>query len=196
VVNVSSQDGGNNSCADSDLGMGAQHFKHRRHLQRERVRTKIVATAISTELCTTGTVVWLAADQPDDAERHANEAIEAWSHKGFHRQHYSHVMARIETELYRGDAEAAWDIVTRNWKAFERTRLLECSSYALRRRMCGGAPRYSTQPADETSGASSRSLAPTPGGLSALGCVCRSPLTCRTRYPMFFDRSTDFRRKH
>jgi hypothetical protein len=31
IVNVSSDDGGNNSCADSDLGMGAQHFKHRRH---------------------------------------------------------------------------------------------------------------------------------------------------------------------
>ena len=69
-------------------------------------------------------LVWLAADQPDDGERQANEAMEGWSHEGFHRQHYSHVLARIQTELYRGDAEAAWHVVAGNWPAFERTLLL------------------------------------------------------------------------
>ena len=61
-----------------------------------------------TELRTRMNIVWLAADQPDDGERHANEAMAGWSHQGFHRQHYSHMLARIQTELYRGDAEAAW----------------------------------------------------------------------------------------
>ena len=69
-------------------------------------------------------IVWLAADQPDDGERHANEAMEAWSQQGFHRQHYSHMLARINTELYRGDAEAAWRVVADNWTTLERTRLL------------------------------------------------------------------------
>ena len=69
-------------------------------------------------------LVWLAADQPDEGERQANEAMEGWSHEGFHRQHYSHVLARIQTELYRGDAEAAWRVVAGNWPTFERTLLL------------------------------------------------------------------------
>ena len=77
-----------------------------------------------TELRTRMNLVWLAADQPDEGERHANEAMEGWSHEGFHRQHYSHVLARIQTELYRGDAEAAWHLVAGNWPAFERTLLL------------------------------------------------------------------------
>ena len=66
-----------------------------------------------TELRTRMNLVWLAADQPDEGERHANEAMAGWSHEGFHRQHYSHVLARIQTELYRGDAEAAWRLVAR-----------------------------------------------------------------------------------
>ena len=77
-----------------------------------------------TELRTRLNVVWLAADQPDEGERQANEAMEGWSHQGFHRQHYSHVLARVQTELYRGDAEAAWRLIAGNWTAFERTLLL------------------------------------------------------------------------
>jgi hypothetical protein len=47
-----------------------------------------------------------------------------WSQQGFHRQHYSHVLARIQTALYRGDAAAAWHLVATHWTAFERTLLL------------------------------------------------------------------------
>lgn len=65
---------------------------------------------LETELRTRMNVVWLAADRPDDGERHASEAMEGWSHRGFHRQHYSQLLARIQTELYRGDAEAAWHL--------------------------------------------------------------------------------------
>ena len=58
-----------------------------------------------TELRTRMNLVWLAADEPDEGERQANEAMDRWSHEGFHRQHYNHVLARIQTELYRGRAE-------------------------------------------------------------------------------------------
>jgi eukaryotic-like serine/threonine-protein kinase len=63
---------------------------------------------IATELCTRSNFIWLAADQPDEGEREARESIARWSHKGFHRQHYSARLARVQTALYRGDAEAAW----------------------------------------------------------------------------------------
>ena len=86
-------------------------------------------------------IVWLAADQPDEGERHANEAMEGWSHEGFHRQHYSHVLARIQTELYRGDAEAAWRLVAGNWPAFERTLLLRVQFLRIEASLSAGARR-------------------------------------------------------
>jgi hypothetical protein len=77
-----------------------------------------------TELRTRMNVIWLAADQPDEGLRQADEAMAGWSHEGFHRQHYSHVLAHTQTELYRGNADAAWDHVARHWAAFERMPLL------------------------------------------------------------------------
>jgi eukaryotic-like serine/threonine-protein kinase len=67
---------------------------------------------IATELCTRGNYAWLAADQPDEGEREAVESINRWSRKGYHRTHYSAMLARIQTALYRGDAEAAWGLLT------------------------------------------------------------------------------------
>ena len=63
---------------------------------------------ITTELCTRSNYVWLAADDPDEGERVTIESIGRWSHTGFHRQHYSAILARIQTALYRGDAALAW----------------------------------------------------------------------------------------
>ena len=77
-----------------------------------------------TELRTRMNLVWLAADEPDEGERHADEAMRRWSHRGFHRQHYNHVLARVQTELYRGRASEAWQAITGSWRDFERTQLL------------------------------------------------------------------------
>jgi hypothetical protein len=63
---------------------------------------------LATELCTRCNYVWLAADDPDQGEREAVGSIERWSQKSFHRQHYSAMLARVQTALYRDDAEAAW----------------------------------------------------------------------------------------
>jgi hypothetical protein len=77
-----------------------------------------------TELRTRMNLVWLVADDPDEGERQANGAMERWSDEGFHRQHYNHTLARIQTELYRGRAEEAWRAITGSWAAMERTGLL------------------------------------------------------------------------
>jgi len=66
---------------------------------------------LTTELCTRSNYVWLAADDPDEGERVAIESIGRWSHTGFHRQHYSAILARIQTALYRGDAALAWRLL-------------------------------------------------------------------------------------
>jgi hypothetical protein len=78
---------------------------------------------IATELCTLSNFVWLAADDPDEGERLTIESIGRWSQHGFHRQHYSARLARVQTALYRGDAEAAWRLFTEQEAALRRSLL-------------------------------------------------------------------------
>ena len=77
-----------------------------------------------TELRTRMTLVWLAADHPAEGEQQADDVMERWSHEGFHRQHYNHVLARVQTELYRGRAQPAWQLIEENWAAIKRSHLL------------------------------------------------------------------------
>jgi tetratricopeptide (TPR) repeat protein len=79
---------------------------------------------VETELCTRMNLVWLAADQPDEGERLAVASISRWSQRGFHRQHYSAALARVQTELYRGAADAAWALCEECRPALGRTLLL------------------------------------------------------------------------
>jgi tetratricopeptide (TPR) repeat protein len=78
---------------------------------------------LATELCTRSNFVWLAADDPDEGERETVESIERWSQKGFHRQHYSALLARVQTALYRGHAEAAWRLFVEQESALRRSML-------------------------------------------------------------------------
>ena len=63
---------------------------------------------IATELCTRCQFAWLVPDDPDEGERQMIEAMSRWSQKGFHRQHYSAMLAHVQMALYRGDGETAW----------------------------------------------------------------------------------------
>jgi hypothetical protein len=78
---------------------------------------------IATELCTRSNYVWLAADDPDEGEREAVQSIERWSQKGFHRQHYSAMLARVQTALYRGSGEAAWRLLDEQQSRLRRSLL-------------------------------------------------------------------------
>ena len=66
---------------------------------------------LATELATRANYVWLASDDPDEGERETVESIAKWSQERFHRQHYSAMLARVQTALYRGDGEAAWRLL-------------------------------------------------------------------------------------
>jgi hypothetical protein len=94
---------------------------------------------IATELSTRSNFVWLAADDPDEGERVTIESIGRWSQKGFHRQHYSARLARVQTALYRGDAETAWRLLTAQEPMLRRSlltrvRVLRVESSYLRAR--------------------------------------------------------------
>ncbi len=78
---------------------------------------------LATELCTRSNFVWLAADTPAEGEREAQEAVARWSQKGFHRQHYSARLARVQTALYRGEADASWRLLTEEESKLRRSML-------------------------------------------------------------------------
>jgi hypothetical protein len=78
---------------------------------------------LATELVTRSNFVWLAADAPAEGEREVREALALWSHKGFHRQHYSARLARVQTALYRGEADAAWRLLTEQESELRRSML-------------------------------------------------------------------------
>ena len=67
----------------------------------------------------------LAADDPATAEREAREAVDSWSHQGFHAQHYYQLFAQAEADLYRGDAPAAAALVAARWPALHKSLLLQ-----------------------------------------------------------------------
>ena len=137
---------------------------------------------IATELCTRSNYFWLAADDPDEGERVTLESIGRWSHKGFHRQHYSAMLARIQTALYRGNADAAWglldelDVILRR-SSLTRIQVMRVESHYLRARSAlAMAARHGA------AAASSRSPVPEPGGSPASGCRGRTrSLCCSTR---------------
>ena len=77
-----------------------------------------------TELRTGHALLWLVRDDAEAAVQQADDAIARWSHEGFHRQHYGHVIAHIQSELYRGRADRAWQQITTQWSRVRRSLLL------------------------------------------------------------------------
>jgi tetratricopeptide (TPR) repeat protein len=57
-------------------------------------------------------LVWLLDDRADLAERHAREALEAWSKSGFHVMHYYGLVALVTVKLYAGDADEAYALAS------------------------------------------------------------------------------------
>jgi hypothetical protein len=78
----------------------------------------------ATDLRTRMNLIWLAADNPDKARAEVIEALKAWSHEGFHLQHYVSLHALAQIELYTGDVEVAWKHVEGQWPALEDSMLL------------------------------------------------------------------------
>src|SRR5262249_50943450 len=62
---------------------------------------------------------WLLQDDPDEALRHATEAIQDWSRAGFHLQHFYDMVARAHISLYCGHAAGAPRYVMDRWASLE-----------------------------------------------------------------------------
>lgn len=66
---------------------------------------------------------WLAAGDPDGAEREVREGLARWSHSGFHAQHYFEMGSHTEILLYRGRGMDAWRWFSSRWPHFRRSLL-------------------------------------------------------------------------
>ena len=103
---------------------------------------------LATELRTRCNFVWLAADDPDGGEREVSDAIARWSQKGFHRQHYSAMLARLQTALYRGNPRAAWDEFTATEPALRRSMLLRVQAIRIETNYMRGRSALAVAAAD------------------------------------------------
>lgn len=63
------------------------------------------------ELNTRMILASLAVGDVDAAEQRAADSFRRWSHRGFQRQHFNYLLARVQAALYRGKAREAWDLL-------------------------------------------------------------------------------------
>jgi serine/threonine protein kinase len=71
-----------------------------------------------------GHLTWLAADDPEGARRDLGEVMGHWSRQGFHVQHLTGLMGRLQIDLYRGAGEAAREHVLGQWPLLRRSLFL------------------------------------------------------------------------
>jgi len=69
-------------------------------------------------------VLLLAADQPEEARRQIREAMARWSQSGFLLQHWRTMCAEVDVELYEGDGPVAYERLSRDARALDKSLLL------------------------------------------------------------------------
>ena len=65
--------------------------------------------------------VWLMRDDPARSRLETDEAIQRWSRRGFHVQHWYNLIAMVQTELYLGQGAAAYDLIRERWPELRRS---------------------------------------------------------------------------
>lgn len=74
---------------------------------------------------------WLVLDDPDAAQRQAQDAIRSWSKAGFQLQSYFDLVARAHIGLYRGEGEATHRLFTEQWSGIESSLALRIQSVRI-----------------------------------------------------------------
>ncbi|WP_437874844.1 ATP-binding protein [Sorangium sp. So ce513] len=60
-------------------------------------------------------LLWLCSDQPNEARRRAEKAIDGWRQDDFQFPHYLHLIASTQIDIYQGNGPAAWRRILRLW---------------------------------------------------------------------------------
>jgi eukaryotic-like serine/threonine-protein kinase len=74
-------------------------------------------------------LAWAVADRTAHGRIEVEHAIEAWTPRGFHLQHYYALMALVNFDLYEG--QDPWPRVEQTWPALSRSHLMVCQSVAI-----------------------------------------------------------------
>jgi hypothetical protein len=74
---------------------------------------------------------WLAADDPEEAQRELVEALGQWSRGGFHVQHYLGMLAEGQIHLYRSEGRRAWERINEVWPALKGSLLLRIQNIRI-----------------------------------------------------------------
>ena len=69
-------------------------------------------------------LIWLAQDRPHHARAVADDAIAQWPPHMFLVQHYLHLLATAQVDLYTGDVWAAWRKMRAAWPRLRRAYIL------------------------------------------------------------------------
>ena len=80
---------------------------------------------------------WLMSNDVAGARHQLRDAARAWSHAGFHFQHYWNMLAQMHIDLYVGDGAGAYKRWMERWPAFEqsffpRIRVLGIEAWTVR----------------------------------------------------------------
>src|SRR5207245_3071739 len=70
-------------------------------------------------------VVWLAADEPEQARSEIVQSMRDWSPRGYQLPHYYELYGVTQNELYTGQGQAAWERVSSGWAKMKAAFLLE-----------------------------------------------------------------------
>jgi tetratricopeptide (TPR) repeat protein len=65
--------------------------------------------------------VWLMRDDPARSRLETDEAIQRWSRRGFHVQHWYNLIAMVQTELYLGQGSTAYGLIRDGWPELRRS---------------------------------------------------------------------------
>ena len=79
-------------------------------------------------------LVLLAADELDRAQEELQQGMKAWSHQGFHTQHYYDLIRRGEIALYSRKGMDAWNFITESWAALSRSLILRIQTFRIESR--------------------------------------------------------------
>jgi eukaryotic-like serine/threonine-protein kinase len=79
-----------------------------------------------------GNAVWLVLDRPDEALAHV-DAVTAPRGPGqaFQLRHFYELTSRVQIELYRGDAAAAYALVREHWRALEKSLVMRVQTVRM-----------------------------------------------------------------
>jgi serine/threonine protein kinase len=105
------------------LGQVAEVTRRAPQLAADAMNRGDLYTAVNLRIGSVN-LVWLAADDVDEARRQIAEGMANWSHRNFYLQHYRALIAGGNVELYAGEWARAHALITSRWRDLDRSLLL------------------------------------------------------------------------